>query len=130
MQPAGFIHQLIWNAAGIPAGADSENRPGTGLDPEHRRGATAGERAAVSEPLYTDRALTGTWRWGPFRIVAAEDAWNCLPSGHCPFVLLDSHGTVRLEGIALERPSVCAGGVLIWITPDGGLTRASPEGGG
>ncbi len=115
---AGLIAGLAWTS--LP-----EMSSGQEILPGTRRGATAGERAAVSGPAYLSRALAGVWRWGNYRVVVAEDLFNCIPSGHCPFVLLDSAGVVVVRGIALERPGI-AGGALIWTGPDGNLRTARP----
>ncbi len=90
-----------------------------------RRGATWAERLAVSKPEHADRALAGVWEWHSMRIVVAEDAWNCLPTGHCNFVLLDRAGMVVIAGVALERPAVQAKTGLTWIGPDGRGMKAS-----
>ena len=95
------------------------------LQAAERRGATEAERKAVSDPQFLDRALAGVWQWGSYLIVVAEDAFNCLPSGHCPFILLDRFTAVAVQGIALERPAI-AGGSLVWTQPDGSLVQAAP----
>ena len=113
---------LLLLALAVPAGAQQEIMV---LDPAARRGATAEERARVSDPTHAEQALAGVWEWGSFRIVVAEDLFNCLPSGHCPFALLDRWGGPVLTGLALERPAL-AGGGLIWRRPDGRVMRANP----
>ena len=115
-------------AAALLAGqapAQDPPRAAIPLPVEQRRGADAGERTAVSDGHLLDRARAGVWDWGPFRIVVAEDAFNCHPSGHCPFSLLNGSGVVILDGTALERPST-AGQSLVWTEPDGSVMRATP----
>lgn len=120
---AGIL--LVFILAGAPA-AQTARDGLAALPAEERRGATEAERKAVSEPQFLNRSLAGVWQWGSYRIVAAEDAFNCLPTGHCPFVLLDRHNAVAVQGIALERPSIADGDSLSWVQPDGSLVRAAP----
>ena len=110
----------------LPASGQEPAEIADRLDIVQRRGATEDERRAVSDPQFLDRALAGVWQWGSFRIVVAEDPFNCLPSGHCPFVLIGSLGAVPVQGIALERPGVAGDGSLVWIEPSGALVRARP----
>ncbi|MDE0532277.1 MAG: hypothetical protein OXI01_12635, partial [Albidovulum sp.] len=92
--------------------------------PEERRGAGAAERAAVSRPEWIAVARAGVREWGAWRLVFAEDPFNCA-GDWCPFALLDRSGAVRVEGVALVRPRI-EGERIVWIAPGGGRMEAKP----
>ena len=106
-------------------GAQDRLEGGGALPDALRRGASAAERIPVSNPENLGHALAGVWQWGQFRIVVAEDLMNCMPTGHCPFAVLDRAGVVIFRGMALERPEI-NGPALVWTEPDGRIIRAHP----
>lgn len=104
--------------AALPAAAE--------LGPGARRGASGAERSAVSSAEWRTQARAGTWEWGSWRIVVAEDPFNCGAGKWCPWALIDRDGFVRARGIALERPWI-EGSAIRWIDPDGTLMTAVPD---
>ncbi len=96
------------------------------LDPWARRGASEAERAAVSSEEWRSQARAGVWEWGSWRIVVAEDPFNCEAARWCPWALIDKNGFVRARGIALEQPRI-EGNAIHWVDPEGALMVAAPE---
>lgn len=95
-------------------------------DPWARRGASDAERSAVSSADWLTQARAGAREWGSWRIVVAEDPFNCGAGKWCPWALIDRDGFVRARGIALERPWI-EGKAIRWIDPDGTLMTAEPD---
>ena len=91
---------------------------------ELRRGADDSERRMISRERWADVALASVTGWGSWRIVVAEDAFNCH-GAWCPWVLVDRNGIIHLAGVARERPRI-KGDALSWIRPDGTLMTARP----
>ena len=72
-------------------------------DRAERRGATAAERAIITETVDADSTRAGVWEFDGFRVIVGEDSESCLHAW-CRFAVVDPDGQVVVLGTALGAP--------------------------